>query len=58
MSRLDAQFKLRLPAALRDRLEQAAKAARRSLNAELLFRLEASFEQYGTSLNPRSGQHE
>ena len=43
MSRSDAQFKLRLPASLRSQLEQAASSARRSLNAELLTRLEASF---------------
>ena len=43
MSRADAQFMLRLAAALRSQLEQAALSARRSLNAELLTRLEASF---------------
>lgn len=45
MSRLDTQLKLRLPAALRAQVEQAAKASRRSINAELLIRLEASFAQ-------------
>lgn len=43
MSRTDPQFKLRMPAALRSQVEQAANAARRSLNAELVFRLERSF---------------
>ncbi len=43
MSRADAQFKLRLPAALRSQLERAAFSARRSLNAELLTRQESSF---------------
>lgn len=43
MSRTDAQFKLRMPAPLREQLEEAAKAAHRSLNAELIVRLEASF---------------
>lgn len=43
MSREDPQFKLRMPQALRDQAEQAAKSASRSLNAELVARLEASF---------------
>ena len=45
VSRTDAQFKLRMPAALRAQVEQAAKQARRSLNAEIILRLEASFAQ-------------
>jgi hypothetical protein len=45
MSRADQQFKLRMPAALRAKVEQAAKEARRSLNAEIVLRLEASFAQ-------------
>lgn len=45
MSRTDAQFKLRMPAALRAQVEQAAKDARRSLNAEIILRLEASFAE-------------
>ncbi|WP_394239134.1 Arc family DNA-binding protein [Pseudomonas anguilliseptica] len=45
MSRTDAQFKLRMPAALRAQVTQAAKEARRSLNAEIVLRLEASFAQ-------------
>ncbi|EMJ8372956.1 Arc family DNA-binding protein [Pseudomonas aeruginosa] len=43
MSREDPQFKLRMPLPLRRQAEQAAKAAGRSLNAELVARLEASF---------------
>jgi hypothetical protein len=45
MSRTDQQFKLRMPAALRAQVEQAAKEARRSLNAEIILRLETSFAQ-------------
>ena len=45
MSRTDTQFKLRMPVALRTQVVQAAKEARRSLNAELVLRLEASFAQ-------------
>jgi Arc-like DNA binding domain len=39
------QPNLRIREALRRRLEREAKAARRSLNQELICRLEASFEQ-------------
>lgn len=42
MSREDPQFKLRMPAELRLQAEQAAKAAGRSLNAELVARIQAS----------------
>lgn len=45
MSRTDPQFKLRVPPALRDQIERAALAARRSMNAEVVIRLEASFAQ-------------
>lgn len=48
MSRTDPQFKLRMSASLRAKVEQAANVARRSLNAEILIRLEASFTQVGT----------
>ncbi|HCL4119088.1 Arc family DNA-binding protein [Pseudomonas aeruginosa] len=43
MSREDPQFKLRMPQDLRQQAEQAAKAAGRSLNAELVTRIESSF---------------
>lgn len=45
MSRANPQFKLRMPPGLRSQVEQSAKAAHRSLNAELIVRLEASFFQ-------------
>ncbi|MDX1296934.1 MAG: Arc family DNA-binding protein [Pseudomonas sp.] len=45
MSRTDPQFKLRMPPELRAQLEQTAKEARRSLNAEIVLRLEATFAQ-------------
>ncbi|SFJ14821.1 Arc-like DNA binding domain-containing protein [Pseudomonas guineae] len=51
MSRTDAQFKLRMPAALRAQVEQAAKQARRSLNVEIVLRLEASFTQVGQGVS-------
>ncbi|HBN8310283.1 TPA: Arc family DNA-binding protein [Pseudomonas aeruginosa] len=43
MSREDPQFKLRMSPQLRAQAEQAAKSAGRSLNAELVARLESSF---------------
>lgn len=54
MSREDPQFKLRMPTQLRDQAEQSAKASGRSLNAELVARLESSFlgENASSSLIP------
>ncbi|HEJ8029426.1 TPA: Arc family DNA-binding protein [Serratia marcescens] len=43
MSREDPQFRLRLPAELKEKIEDAAKDNNRSLNAEIVFRLDASF---------------
>lgn len=37
------QFKLRFPDGMRDRIEEAAKDNGRSMNAEIISRLEASF---------------
>ena len=51
MSRTDQQFKLRMPAALRAQVERSAWAARRSLNAEIVIRLESSFDQVAPSTN-------
>lgn len=42
MSREDSQFKLRMPSDLRDAIEISAKEAKRSLNAEIVSRLEIS----------------
>ncbi|WP_312341172.1 Arc family DNA-binding protein [Stutzerimonas nitrititolerans] len=51
MSRTDQQFKLRMPAALRAQVERSAWVARRSLNAEIVIRLAASFGQVAPSTN-------
>lgn len=51
MSRTDQQFKLRMPAALRAQVERSAWAARRSLNAEIVIRLESSLAQVAPSTN-------
>ncbi len=40
MSRDDPQFKLRLPAELKARIDREAEASRRSINAEIIARLE------------------
>lgn len=45
MSRTDPQFKLRMPPELLVQVEQTAKQANRSLNAEIVTRLQASFAQ-------------
>jgi hypothetical protein len=44
MSREDPHFRLRFPEALRHKVEEAAQANKRSMTAEILARLEASFE--------------
>lgn len=49
MSREDPQFKLRMPLSLRTQADQAARAAGRSLNAELVARLESTFLMNTTS---------
>jgi uncharacterized protein YlxW (UPF0749 family) len=43
----DPHFRLRLPSDLRDQLREAATANRRSINAEIVARLEATFPPAG-----------
>ncbi|MDH1337415.1 Arc family DNA-binding protein [Comamonas thiooxydans] len=43
MKQTDPQYKLRLPQDLKDQIEAAAKEAGRSMNAEIVARLEGSF---------------
>ena len=43
MSRDDPHFRLRVPANVRDRIADAAKENNRSMNAEIVSRLDASF---------------
>ena len=47
MSRDDAQVNFRMPHKLKDKLAAAAKQNHRSLTAEIVDRLENSFEQTG-----------
>lgn len=49
MSREDPQMKIRLPSELKDRIEEASRSAGRSLNAEIVARLQASFDGAGSS---------
>jgi hypothetical protein len=44
-TRLDPQLKIRLPLNLKRQLKQRAKENNRSTNAEIVFRLERSFEK-------------
>jgi len=46
MSREDPQMKIRLPADLKDQIETAAKDSGRSMNAEIVARLERSFKVF------------
>lgn len=43
MSREDHQMKIRLPADLKEKIDESAKAYKRSLNADIIARLEHSF---------------
>ncbi len=45
MARSDPQLNFRIPAELRDKLEAAAQANKRSLTGELIARLEATFDE-------------
>jgi len=47
-----APFGLRMPAELRDKLEVAAKASRRSLNSEILERLACSLVSQAVPVEP------
>lgn len=49
MNTPDAQFKLRLPAPLKERLDQSAERSGRSLSAEIVHRLEGSYQQTATA---------
>lgn len=43
MKQTDPQYKLRLPQDLKDRIEQSSKMSGRSMNAEIVSRLQASY---------------
>lgn len=54
MSREDPQMKIRLPADLKRKIEEAADEAKRTMNAEIVSRLEASFLRSGEGLGEAS----
>lgn len=49
MNSPDVQFKLRLPASLKEALDQSAERAGRSLSAEIVHRLEQSFTAHSAA---------
>lgn len=52
MSREDPQMKIRLPADLKDQIEAASKQSGRSMNAEIVVRLQGSFSDALTTSPP------
>lgn len=48
----DAQLKLRVPQELKEFIEAEAKANHRTINGEVLYRLEQSKNKYSTTKNP------
>ena len=46
MSRTDPQFKLRVPLELKEQIEKAAEENHRSMNAEIVARLQSTFEEH------------
>lgn len=53
----DPQFKLRLPASLKEQIEQAAAESNRSMNAEIVRRLEA-YDAIWAQMIEMSGEKE
>lgn len=51
MKQTDPQYKLRIPPGLKEQIEAASKASGRSMNAEIVARLEASFDVQSGSQN-------
>ena len=45
MARTDPQFNVRMPADLKEKIEEAAKENGRSMNAEIVYRLQRSIEE-------------
>jgi molybdopterin converting factor small subunit len=55
MSREDPQMKIRLPADLKDRIETSSKEVGRSMNAEIVARLQETFDAKPLQLIPEKG---
>ena len=45
MARTDPQFNVRMPADLKEKIEEAAKENGRSMNAEIVYRLQQSLDE-------------
>ena len=45
MARTDPQFNVRMPADLKEKIDEAAKENGRSMNAEIVYRLQKSIEE-------------
>ncbi len=45
MARTDPQFNVRMPADLKEKIEEAAKENGRSMNAEIVYRLQRSLDE-------------
>ena len=56
MSREDPHFRLRIPSSLRDRIAEGARVNKRSINAEIVARLEWSFEPGAGARFIRAGE--
>jgi hypothetical protein len=52
MSREHPQIRIRLPPELKEKIKEAAHDNRRSMNAEVIARLQASFEEDAGELTP------
>lgn len=61
MARRDPQFNVRIPAELKQAIEEAAKENNRSINSEIVYRLQQSFEnpskQSGSETGSASEDH-
>lgn len=61
MARRDPQFNVRIPAELKQAIEEAAKENNRSINSEIVYRLQQSFEnpskQSGSETGSTSEDH-
>ncbi|MDC8802434.1 Arc family DNA-binding protein [Halomonas pacifica] len=54
MTRADPQFKLRMPLELKEQIDKAAEENHRSINAEIVARLQSTFDEqrlYGHKLS-------
>lgn len=58
MTREDPQMKLRMPADLKSRIEAAANTASRSMNAEIIARLQSSFDDQTANASARINELE